>query len=34
MHRFFPERPGVRCRDIKGWVEGAQWLLEVHRGES
>jgi len=32
MHRFFPERPGIDCQDIKGWVEGAAWLLEVHRG--
>lgn len=31
-HRFFPERPGADCRDIEGWVNGAHWLLEVHRG--
>jgi hypothetical protein len=30
-HRFFPESP-VACRDIKGWVNGAAWLLEVHDG--
>jgi hypothetical protein len=33
MHRFFPDRPGVGCRDIRGWVEGAAWLLEVHEQE-
>jgi hypothetical protein len=30
LHRFFPERPGVDCEDIKGWVNGADWLKEVH----
>jgi len=34
MHRFFPERPGIDCRDIKGWVSGAAWLLELHRSEA
>lgn len=29
-HRFFPEGGGP-CRDIKGWVTGAEWLLQVHR---
>lgn len=29
-HRFFPERSGVDCRDIKGWVNGALWLKEIH----
>jgi hypothetical protein len=29
-HRFFPESGGD-SRDIKGWVNGAEWLLEVHR---
>jgi hypothetical protein len=28
-HRFFPEAP-VGCRDIRGWVNGIAWLLEVH----
>jgi hypothetical protein len=32
LHRFFPERPGVACEDIKGWVTGALWLKEVHDG--
>jgi hypothetical protein len=31
LHRFFPEQPGLDSRDIKGWVEGADWLLKVHR---
>lgn len=29
-HRCFPE-DGSACRDIKGWVAGVEWLLEVHR---
>lgn len=29
-HRFFPEAGGA-CRDVKGWVAGAEWLLEEHR---
>jgi hypothetical protein len=29
-HRFFPEAPGHDCQDIKGWVNGARWLLDVH----
>lgn len=31
-HRFFPEQPGTAAREIKGWTEGAAWLLEVHNG--
>jgi len=34
LHRFFPERPGADCRDIRGWVNGAAWLLDVHRGQT
>lgn len=30
MHRFFPEAPGLAAREIKGFVNGAQWLLEVY----
>jgi hypothetical protein len=29
-HRFFPEASGRASRDIKGWVNGAAWLLEEH----
>jgi hypothetical protein len=29
-HRFFPEDGGA-CRDIKGWVAGAEWLLGEYR---
>jgi hypothetical protein len=31
-HRFIPERGKTPPRVIKGWVEGAEWLLELHRG--
>lgn len=31
-HRFFPEAPGLKSRDIVGWTTGAQWLLDLHRG--
>lgn len=31
-HRFFPQRRGTECRDIEGWVNGAEWLLQVHAG--
>jgi hypothetical protein len=30
MHRFFPEAAGTAAREIRGWVNGAQWLLEVY----
>lgn len=29
-HRFFPAS-GDWPRDVKGWVNGAQWLLEEHK---
>ena len=29
-HRCFPET-GEWAEDIKGWVAGVQWLLEVHQ---
>jgi hypothetical protein len=29
-HRCFPESGGS-CEDIKGWVAGVEWLLEVHK---
>lgn len=28
--RFFPERGGP-CREIVGWTDGLEWLLELHR---
>lgn len=31
-HRFIPERGRAEPRVIRGWAEGAQWLLELHRG--
>jgi hypothetical protein len=31
-HRFFPEG-GAWPRDIRGWVEGVFWLLELHQGK-
>jgi hypothetical protein len=31
-HRFFPE-DGSACRDIKGWVTGAQWLLKLYQAD-
>lgn len=33
-HRFFPERHGASPRVIKGWVEGAKWLLELYQSGS
>jgi hypothetical protein len=29
-HRFFPAS-GAWPKEVKGWVNGAEWLLEVHR---
>ncbi len=31
VHRFFPET-GEWPQDIKGWVKGVRWLLELHQG--
>lgn len=33
-YRFVPERGTAPPRVIKGWVEGAQWLLELHEKEN
>ena len=30
MYRFFPEAAGLAAREIRGLVNGARWLLEVH----
>jgi hypothetical protein len=31
-HRFFPEG-GDWPREIRGWVNGVRWLLELHQGK-
>ena len=33
-HRCFPEQPGIAAREVKGHVNGIEWLLEVHKNRS
>lgn len=32
-HRFFPQSADVLPQEVRGWMNGAEWLLKLHQDQ-